>query len=161
MKTNSRSQSAFLRKDNARSLKRNIALFLAATFFFFSSCAKEKFITEQELPEKSRTFIAAHFPQTTVSFVTYEWNDYDVLLSNGFQLSFNGKGEWQDVDGENSTVPQSIVNLIPEKISEFIKIRFPDAAITEISKEKYGWDIGLSNDVDLEFNKNGSIREVD
>jgi hypothetical protein len=142
-------------------MKTHLTVFLSVLFLSCSSCAKEKFITEQELPEKSLTFIKAHFPQITVSVVTYEWNDYDVLLSNGFQLSFDGKGEWTDVDGESHTVPQSIIDLIPEAISQFISIRFPSVTITEISKEKYGWDIGLSNRVDLEFNKNGSIREID
>jgi hypothetical protein len=146
---------------NFNQMRKSIILLLGIAFFSCSSCAKEKFITDADLPEKSRTFISTHFPQATISVATYEWNDYDVLLSNGFQLSFDGKGDWKDVDGEHRTVPQSIIDLIPQKIVEFIAVRFPDATITEISKEKYGWDIGLSNDVDLEFNKNGSIREMD
>ncbi|MDR0618677.1 MAG: PepSY-like domain-containing protein [Bacteroidales bacterium] len=142
-------------------MKKNFILFLSVLFLSCSSCAKEKFITENELPEKSRTFISTHFPETTVAVVTKEWNDYDVLLSNGFEISFNGKGEWDDVDGGHQVVPQSVIALIPKEIPHFISIRFPQAKITEINKEKYGWEIGLSNDIDLEFNKNGSIREID
>jgi hypothetical protein len=126
-----------------------------------AACEDEKFISESQLPQRSRDFLATHFPGTAVEYVIKEWNEYDVHLANGFQTGFDRKGEWDDVDGINQPVPQSIIDLIPASVPEYVSSHFPNASIVEINRETFGYEIELSNGIDLEFNSRGGIRDID
>jgi hypothetical protein len=127
----------------------------------FTACDEEKIVSESQLPQKSRDFLNIHFPGIAIDYVTKEWHEYDVYLTNNFQVGFGRKGEWDDVDGINQAIPQSVVDLIPAAIPEYVSTHYPNALIVEINKETFGYEIELSNDLDLEFNLKGNIRKID
>ncbi|MDR0715058.1 MAG: PepSY-like domain-containing protein [Bacteroidales bacterium] len=127
----------------------------------FTACDREKAISETQLPQAARNFLNTHFPDVTVVSVFREWDEYDVCLSNGFQAGFDRKGEWDCVNGITQAVPQSIIALIPAAVPAYLSARFPDAIIVEINRETFGYDIELSNGLDLEFSLTGNIREID
>ena len=62
------------------------------------------------------------------------------------------------MDCNYSAVP---ANLVPANIATYVKSNFPGATIVKIDKERYGYDIELSNDLELKFNKNGKMLRVD
>jgi pectin methylesterase-like acyl-CoA thioesterase len=51
--------------------------------------------------------------------------------------------------------------IIPEPILQYVKTSFPGTMITKIDKERYGYDVELSNDIDLKFNYQGMIIGMD
>ncbi|MBQ7441272.1 MAG: PepSY-like domain-containing protein [Prevotella sp.] len=51
--------------------------------------------------------------------------------------------------------------MIPEVIKQYVNENFPESIITKIEKERYGYDIELSNDLELKFNKQGYILRMD
>jgi hypothetical protein len=129
------------------------------------ACDKESIITEGQLPSESQTFLKTHFSGITVSTIIKDKDGlsttYEVYLANGFEIDFKKSGEWDDVDCKQSAVPASIIALLPAGIASYCSTNFPAVFIVEVNKEHYGYEIGLSNDIDLEFNQDGSFRKID
>jgi hypothetical protein len=136
------------------------------TMFFalltaFCSCEKEEMITESGLPATSREFIDVHFPEVGISMIIKETEtfsaDYTVYLANGFEIDFTKSGDWDDVDGKYTAIPGSILDLLPQSIPEYVNNTMRDCYIVEVNKEHYGYEIELSNKIELKFNSKGGI----
>ena len=50
---------------------------------------------------------------------------------------------------------------LPAAATNFVKTNFPGTSIIKIDKERYGYDIELSNDLELKFNKKGQLMNID
>jgi len=140
------------------------AIFFAAIFGFLTmlvSCEKEEVISETNLPASSQEFIKTHFPGVTVTRIVKDTEglgiDYTVYLSNGFDIDFDKNGNWDDVDGHTNPVPQSILNLLPSGIVAYVSANHSNLQIVEVNRESYGYEIGLTGDVDLRFNSQGGF----
>ena len=59
---------------------------------------------------------------------------------------------------ETKAVPAS---LVPAAIANYVKGNFPGTFIEKIDKERYGYEIELSNDLDLKFDKKGNLKRID
>jgi hypothetical protein len=140
-------------------------LILSALLSIFSSCEKEKMITEKELPAASREFINIHFPDTEISLIVKETetfsSDYKVYLVNGFEIDFTKSGDWDDVDGKRAAVPESILALLPQGIPAYVKNALHGCYIVEVNRERYGYEVGLSNGMELNFNSTGEFIRID
>ncbi|MDR1758849.1 MAG: PepSY-like domain-containing protein [Bacteroidales bacterium] len=126
-----------------------------------TACEKEKVISRNDLPKASLEFLAKHFPNLKVTFAAKDWDNYEVLLENGFEVNFRRNGEWDEVDGNRDAVPQSIVDLLPKTIADYVATQFPNTRIVSVNREWFGYDIDLSNELDLKFDTKGNIREID
>lgn len=51
--------------------------------------------------------------------------------------------------------------LIPANIANYVNKNFKGATIVKIDKEHYGYEVELSNGLDLKFNCNGSFMMID
>ena len=116
-----------------------------------------------QLPVVARQFIAKHFAGVGVSHIKiekefWEGNQYDVILTNGFELDFNDKGEWKEIDGQRVAVPESV---LPVKIQEYVQQNFPGISVISIEKERDGFDIKLSDKRELKFNKSQKFVRFD
>ena len=74
------------------------------------------------------------------------------------ELEFDKNGTWDKVDCNYSAVP---ANLVPAAIANYVKTHFAGATIVKIDKERYGYDVELSNELDLKFNKKGQLVNID
>ena len=142
----------------------NLAMLLSL-LTVFSSCEKEEMIAEAELPAVSREFIDIHFPGTEISLIVKETetfsSDYKVYLVNGFEIDFTKSGDWDDVDGKHTAVPESILDLLPQGIPAYVKNALHGCYIVEVNRERYGYEIGLSNGIELNFNSTGEFIRID
>ncbi|MBO4315555.1 MAG: PepSY-like domain-containing protein [Prevotella sp.] len=124
--------------------------------------ADDMVIPVGQLPEAAKTFVKKNFPNTAISYVTKEMEfmgaTYEARLADGTEIDFDKKGNWDKVDCQLKAVPAA---LIPATISQFVKTNHPDAIIVKIDKERYGYDIELSNDLELKFNKKGQLIGID
>lgn len=137
---------------------------LLAASFTFIACSDdddEKTIGMNELPTNAKSFLETHFPGQEANRVEKDNDGYDVYLKNGFSIDFTLDGEWDDVDGNTQDLPQSIIDLLPAKIAEYIQTNYLDETIREINKEKFGFEVDLSNRVELEFDSEGNFLRVD
>jgi hypothetical protein len=82
---------------------------------------------------------------------------YEIILSEGIELKFNNKYNIIEIDGK-SKLPNSVV---PEKIREYVATNYPNNVITEWKIDGKNQQIGLDNDLDLEFKMNGNFIRID
>jgi hypothetical protein len=131
----------------------------------FISCEEKELITKSALPQASIKFIDTHFDGVDISMIVKETEtfsrNYTVYMANGFEIDFTKSGEWDKVDGENTSIPESILTLLPQGILTYVEGSIPDYSIVEINKERSKYEISLSNDMDLKFNSKGEFLRLD
>ena len=140
-----------------------LATIFVAVFMTNCAIAQDKMITFAELPAKAQTFIKTHFDEKEVAGV-YEdteymvQKEYSVYLNDGTELEFFSNGDWEEVKTRTGQVPDKI---IPSAILQHIQRQFPNTFVKEIKKKRYGYEVEISNGLDLEFNKNGKFLRID
>lgn len=122
----------------------------------------DKFVPIEQLPAGVWTFIQENFPKSDISFASKEIEflgvEYEIILTNGTKIKFDKQGNWEKVDCKSHNVPSS---LVPTTIHKFVCAHYPMTNIVKINKERYGYEIELSNDLDLKFNKKGLLISID
>ena len=115
-------------------------------------------IPVEQLPEVARTFVQTNFKGQKIMYAEKDWNSFECRLADGTKIEFNKKGAWKKIDRKSVAVPECIV---PQAILEYVKANFEGCVVTKIEKERYGYDIELSNDIDLKFNYQGALIGMD
>lgn len=127
-----------------------------------STFANDMIIPATQLPAAAQSFIQKTFPGQAVAYAKLDRDfgktTYEVHLNNGVELEFDKNGTWDKVDCNFSAVP---ANLVPAAIANYVKTHFAGAKIVKIDKEHYGYDVELSNDLDLKFNRQGQLMAYD
>ena len=137
-----------------------MCLLLSATTLF----AKDRITKDMNvLPANSKEFLNRHFKNIQVSHIKVDkglWKteSYDVILTNGINVEFNGSGNWKEVEGKHTAVPAEI---IPAVIRTYIQKHFPGHTVVSIEKDRREYDLKLDNDIDLTFDLNGNLKEID
>lgn len=116
------------------------------------------------LPEAAKAMISKNF-KSTVSLVKVETDfgrvsEYEVVLTDGTEVSFDRSGNWKEVDTSvNSQVPSS---LMPKSVIDYVKQNHKGTRIVGIeNKGNRGFEITLSNDIDLLFDARGTFLRYD
>lgn len=136
-------------------------LFLVALMCMIMSAttfASDRVITANQLPAAAQTFINQTFPGATIMYAEIDDGKYEVHLNDGTEINFDRKGNWDKVDCKLKAVP---AHLIPATIASNVETQFSGTVITKIDKERYGYEIELSNGLDLKFNRQGMLSEID
>ncbi len=136
-------------------------LLVAILSLLMTNCvmADDKPIPAASLPAAAKTFVNTHFKGDKIVYAEKDWDSYECRLNSGAKVEFNRKGVWQKVESKNgNAVPAA---LVPQAIKAYVKANYPDMTIIKIEKERYGYDIELSNDMDLKFNKKGELVGMD
>src|SRR5690606_11687108 len=113
-----------------------------------------------ELPEQSKLLIEGNFQGATATRVTknntaeQDGTLYEVELSNNFEIDFDSEGALINISGENKQIPD---NLVLPAILQYVKDTYPDLFIEEIDRENNGYEVELSNDVELYFDLEGNF----
>ena len=127
-----------------------------------TACAKEQVIAYDQVPEPAKAIVSAHFDASQISYVTVDKGlldcDYDIKFNDGRSLEFNKAGELTKVDCKQTEVPSA---LIPEQVCAYVKANFPNAFITEWSKDDRRWKAELNSGLDLEFNSKYEFVRID
>ena len=143
-------------------MKKLIVMGFFALALMMTACS-DKPVTAQQLPEPVKSFIQQSFPGKTISYVEKDQEltgaKYDVILNDGTRVEFDTDNVWDKIECTMaSPVPTS---LIPEPIVAHVQASFPDAMILKIDKEHYGYEVELANGLELKFNKQGVLTEMD
>ena len=133
-----------------------------ATFAILPACADDIVIPVKKLPASAQEFLNTHFAGSSVVKAVHDRdvndNDYTVWLSDGSKVEFNSKGKWKSVENKKTNVPDSVV---PASIKEYVSTNYSSLAIVKIEKNAFGYEVELSNDLDLRFNSNGDFVGLD
>lgn len=121
-----------------------------------------KVINKNQLPAQAQKFLNDHFNGVKLSYAKLDRDflerSYEVLLADGTKLEFFSNGEWQEVDCKFSEVPAGIV---PEPIVKYIAENFPGEKVLKIELDRGNYELKLSNRLELTFNKNFNIIDID
>ena len=107
-------------------------------------------------------FVTQYFPNATVQMVMPDDDDIDVVLNDYTKIEFRLNNEWKKVDCEHSTVFTAVpATLVPEQITAYVNASFPGAVIKKLEKKFRGWEIELNSGLELKFNSNFKVMEID
>ena len=127
-----------------------------------TACANEQVIPFDQVPEPAKAIVAAHFDASQIAYVTLDKDlldaEYDIKFNDGRSLEFNKAGELLKVDCKQTEVPAA---LIPEAVRAYVKANFPNAFITEWSKDDRRWKAELNAGLELEFNSKYEFIRID
>ena len=122
----------------------------------------DKPITFSQLPQAAQTFVKQNFPDVKVAFVKQEPDflkkSYDVVFINGDRLEFDSNGNWKEMACKMLNVPES---AIPAGIKKFVNENYPDAKVTHIEKDRYEYEVRLSNFWEIKFDLNFNVIDLD
>ena len=134
---------------------------MAVCIISCSCSAEDLFVSTRDLPQTIQSFLASHFPNASVATTIKDGNDYEIRMNNGWEMEFDHNGQWENIDCKRDEVPASVLALIPETIVSYINSNFATAFITEISRDRSGYDVELSNGLDMKFSSKGIFKAID
>lgn len=115
------------------------------------------------LPAAARTLIANDF-SAGISIVKIDKtmgrvDDYEVVLTDGTEIKFDRNGNWEEVEvAANKRVPDA---LIPAGIRNYVSDNQHGTRIVGIEKSRKGYEVTLSNGVEIKFNREGQFIRFD
>jgi len=140
---------------------KQVKIFIFALLSLFvtnSALADDRPIPAEQLPAAAKTFVKTHFKGQSITYAEKDATSYECRLSDGTEIDFDRKGNWDNVESSNKAIPSS---LVPQAIQQYVKTKYGKHVITKIDKERYGYEIELSNDLDLKFTKKGQFIGID
>lgn len=127
-----------------------------------SCIGKDRVIDVAALPATAQRLLSSEFSAKQISFIKAERDfltlDYDVVFSDGSAIEFNSKGQWEEVNCRLGDVPPG---LVPEAISQYLAANYPSEHIQQIERQRRGYEVKLTNGLELEFDKQLRLRDVD
>ena len=133
-----------------------------ALVLLMTGCS-DKPVLPTELPAPVMSFIQQTYPGQTITFAQKDleltgWK-YEVFMADGSHVEFDTDDTWDKVESPmTQTVPAL---LIPAPIATHLQANFPGAFVTKIDKERNGYEIELATGVELKYNKQGALIEMD
>ena len=133
-------------------MRKILLFFIFSLFAVFSVQADNKEpIKFNQLPQSAQQLVQKYFSgEKDVS--------YDLQFQSGGKIEFAKDGVWKEIRMRNGAVPSS---LISSEIKDFVKKHYPDAKIVKIEKDKYEYEILLSNRYEIKFDKNYNVIDMD
>ena len=139
-------------------MKKLILAFITIVSFGFSTAMAQNTNTNPAITQ----FVTQHFPNATVQMVMPDEDDIDVVLNDYTKIEFRLNNEWKKVDCEHSTTFTAVpATIVPEQITAYVNANFPGAIIKKLEKNFRGWEIELNNGLELKFNSNFKVMEID
>ena len=143
-------------------MKKLILLGISALVLLMTACSDKPVIPEQ-LPVQVKTFIQQTYPGETITFAQKDleltgWK-YEVFLADGTHIDFDTDDVWDKIESPMARpIP---VQLIPAPIATHLQANFPGTSVTKIDKERNGYEIELATGIELKYNKQGALMEMD
>lgn len=144
-------------------MKKVFIALLGLSWFSVASAGRDV-ITQNvnELPEKARTTLKEQFSKDEISYIKIDRDfikkSYEVQFANGNEVAFNNKGEWTEIEFDQSAVPAAFV---PSEIQNVVNSMFKGQQIRKIEKDMYGHEIELSDGKELKFDKKNRLFKMD
>lgn len=152
-----------------------IALLALTITLCFTSCSSDDddngddFVTEySSLPTLAKDFVNTHYrSQTVTSALERYLSDpttglfYKVYLTGGYEIDFNKGGQWIRLKSDLSGFSSSLFETeIPIAIKNYVEKEYPNQRMVEVLKTSNGFNINLSNNTKLFFDKAGKFSNI-
>lgn len=138
-------------------MKNRILIVVLLLGFVISTKAQKK-IETTELPKPAQEFLQKYFSNTSIDTAQKDAEHgekgYEVKLKDGTEVEFWKDGSYREVDGDDKPIP---TEFIPASVKDYVAKNYPNEKITHIDYGHKDLDVDLTNDIDLEFTKEGKI----
>ena len=139
-----------------------LSVLAVATLAVTTTMAEDVAISAHKLPGEAQKFLKSYFAQNKVVTAVHDKdvsdNDYTVILDNGTKIEFDASGKWESVKNRNGKMP---AGLVPVKIQGYISEHYNSFGIEKIERKRYGYEVELTNDLDLKFSTDGRFIGLD
>lgn len=143
-------------------MKKLVLLLVSVFTIQLASADNDKPITFEQLPAAAQQFVKKHFASEKVAFAKEDSEffdtSYEVMFASGSKVEFDKKGAWTDIQCRQSQVPADVV---PQPIQKFVADRYPDAKILELEKDRYSYEVKLSNRWEIKFDTKFNVVDMD
>ena len=123
---------------------------------------RERPITLDKLSAAAQEFLAANFKDLTLAYAVEDpkfiGSEYEVIYTDRTEVDFESNGEWSSVERKYAAVPAAIV---PVQIADYVKKSFAGESIRKIDRDKYTWEVELSNGLEIKFDRNFQVIDID
>ena len=115
------------------------------------------------LPQAAQTTLANNF-KSKVTVVKIDKDlgrvsEYEAILSDGTEVSFDRDGNWKNVEvSAKGSVPSFFV---PKAVSDYVKKTHPGQKVIGIEKSRSGYEVEISNGIDMKFDRQGQFHRYD
>ena len=115
------------------------------------------------LPKSAQTTLEKNF-KSKVSVVKIDKDfgrisEYEVVMTDGTEITFDRDGNWKDVEVNVSKAVPS--GFVPAGVSNYVKSNQKGQRIVGIEKTRGGYEVELSNGVEMKFDKQGNFLKFD
>lgn len=143
-------------------MKNYISILAVSAICLFTAGGCKSIVTFDALPSDAQTFLTENFSVSPVSYAVKEFNEYEVVLADGTEIEFNGKGEWKTVDMNHGIVPAGVIASLPAPIAAYLSTSFANVPVEKVRKGFWpAYKVELVNDLELEFNSKGICTNID
>ena len=142
-------------------MKKIALTMISLAAFAAALSADDRPMAFEKLPVAAKEYIQTNFPGEKTTMVTKDddliFADYTVMLSNGVKLEFEHSGALTQISSPNG-IP---AELVPVSIRNYVQTHYPDAGYLDFEIGKRTYEVKLTNRMELKFNNNFHIIEVD
>lgn len=145
-------------------MKRFLSITLIAMMAIVAMNARDTYSRNaQDLPATAQKTLTGNF-KAGVSVIKIDKglrgiSEYDVVLTDGTEITFDREGFWTDVEvAMGKKVPDS---LIPKAILDYIKNNNQGKKIIGIEKDRNTYNVELENGLQLKFDRAGKFLRYD
>ena len=143
-------------------MKHIASLLGSLALFSVAANADDKPIDFQQLPSSAKTFIKSEFPLESISFITKDSDlldtTYDVHFASGLKIEFGSNGEWKEISRASLPIDS---RFVPKQIVAAVASRWPGAEFKKIERYRHGYEVELTNRLELKFDKKFRLTEID
>ena len=133
-------------------------IFAALLLGFVIAAPAQKKIETSELPKPAQEFLQKHFSDIPIKVAKKDAEHgekgYEVILTDGTEVEFWKDGVYREVDGDDKPIP---TDFIPASVKDYVAKNYPNEKITHIDYGHKDLDVDLTNNIDLEFTKEGKF----
>lgn len=119
-------------------------------------------IKVEQLPEKAQKFLTTYWTDVKVLKAEMDKDGlevaYDVYLENKTKIEFDKRGEWKEIKSPVTEIPKGV---IMQNILDYVANNYSGSRIEKIKREHHHYEVELTNDIELKFNKKGEFKRVD
>lgn len=120
-------------------------------------------INRSELPQEAQNTLTKYFPNAKIGMIKIDKHwlkkpDYKVRFTDGSTIEFNSKGKWKEIEMKgNKAVPDG---MVMKTIQRYLSKNYPDSYVRKIDKDSKGYELELSDGIELKFDLLGTLKKV-
>ena len=111
-----------------------------------------------ELPATAQQFVRDNFADGRVTHVKMAGRladrDYEVAFVDGTRIQFDKNGNWEEIHTHYGKIPATV---LPQKARTYLREHYPEVPMTAVEHDRKGYEIELSNGLELEFGPDGTL----